>query len=124
MLSFVGCSRSSPVESTSCRGYVVSVQLVAVLRKHKMRVRLKDARETFAAKFPMHEHLWLDWISDALAEAAGGRMQYLEVVLLAQRALLDYHTASLWRQFLEYGPVFLQLTILLPLNHCLLQCSF
>lgn len=79
------------------------MQLVAVLRKCKMRVKLKDARETFAAKFPMHEHLWLDWISDTLEEASGGRMQYPEVLLLTQRALLDYQTASLWQQFLEYG---------------------
>lgn len=84
---------------------LVSLQLVAVLRKLKMTVRLKDARETFAAKFPMHEHLWLDWISDALAEASGGRIQYPEVLLLAQRALLDYNTASLWQQFLECGPL-------------------
>ena len=88
---------------------MICTQLVAVLRKHKMRVRLKDARETFAAKFPMHEHLWLDWITDALAEAAGGRMQYPEVVLLAQRALLDYNTASLWQRLLEYGRLLLKL---------------
>jgi hypothetical protein len=80
----------------------LDVQFVELLQKFKLRERLRTAREAFAQKFPLHERLWLAWVSDACNELAENIIQLEEVLALAQRAVQDYQTAGLWHQLLEY----------------------
>lgn len=81
------------------------LQFVDILSQNKVRERLRSARENFAAKFPLTEQLWLAWIADTLDEVAQDIVPPDSLLQLAERALNDYLSVSLWQQYLTYGPL-------------------
>ena len=50
--------------------YNLHAQYVALLRRCGVRARLREAREAQAARFPLTEHMWRDWIDDEVEAAS------------------------------------------------------
>lgn len=71
-----------------------------LLAQNKVRERLRSAREVFATTFPLTEQLWLAWIADTLDDVAQGIVPPEDLLNLAERALHDYLSVSLWQQYL------------------------
>ena len=81
------------------------MQLVNVLSKNHIAQRLKAAREAFAARFPLPEALWLEWLQDEVAAFKAGRTEAPELLALAGRAVKDYLSVPLELLRLQCDPV-------------------
>lgn len=91
------------VHSSSDNTLLCRLQLVDLLSQHKVRERLRNAREAFAAQFPLTEQLWLAWIADTLDEVAQGTVTSEALLSLAEQSLQDYLSVNLWQQYLTYA---------------------
>lgn len=90
------------VQIRSDNSHLCCLQLIDLLSQHKVRERLRNAREAFAAQFPLTEQLWLAWIADTLDEVAQGTVSSEALLSLAEQAIQDYLSVSLWQQYLTY----------------------
>lgn len=82
------------------REYNAHLQLIEVLRRCGMRERLREARRSMHALFPLSEALWFDWVADEL-EAVEGLQDIPRIVALFEVAVKDYLSVGLWSQYLE-----------------------
>jgi squamous cell carcinoma antigen recognized by T-cells 3 len=57
----------------------------------------REAREAFAAAFPLSPELWAEWIAD---ETAAAQKDQLYCKSLYERAFKDYQCAALWPGYL------------------------
>lgn len=80
------------------------MQLVELLRATKMKQRLRAARKAFAERFPLQDHLWTQWLEDAMEDLGDGVTQS-ELLELAGLAVCDYVSCNLWVQYLSCAPV-------------------
>lgn len=80
--------------------YDVHVELIAVLRRCRMKERLREARMAMHERFPMNESLWLDWITDEL-DAVSCEDDVPGVLALLEESHKDYLSVPLWIQHIE-----------------------
>ncbi len=69
-----------------------------------MKTRLKTARQSMRALFPLTQPLWLEWLTDELAAAK--HEDDLETLWdLCELATQDYLSIPIWVFYLECGPL-------------------
>ena len=79
--------------------YALRVQHVALLRRCGLRGRLREAREELAARFPLAEPLWREWLEDELEAAARCAPRVLRVCARVQAHRSSSRALTLVRRF-------------------------
>ena len=65
-----------------------------------MKARLGSARHAMHSRFPLAEHLWLEWLNDEAASASSEETIKKTVQLFAL-AVQDYLSVPLWSKYIE-----------------------
>ena len=87
--------------SANPASYEAHLALVQALQQEpESSEALREAREAFAAAFPLSPELWAEWIADESTAAAEDSAGQLHVKSLYERAFQDYQCASLWPGYL------------------------
>ncbi|KAF8058134.1 sart3 [Scenedesmus sp. PABB004] len=81
--------------------YDSHVQLIALLRKARLRERLRQARQRMHDLFPFNEGQWMDWINDEM-DALASAEDVGRVKALFAAAVEDYVSVAIWESYLEF----------------------
>ena len=87
--------------------YATHNKLVRVLREAAggaLKRRLRAARESMSARFPLNETQWREWIADEVRATRGKRSRRAKTVgRLFERAVSDYLSVPLWLGYAEFS---------------------
>ncbi|XP_010529912.1 PREDICTED: squamous cell carcinoma antigen recognized by T-cells 3 [Tarenaya hassleriana] len=81
--------------------YDAYVQYIKLLRKTADLEKLRQARETMSAIFPLSPSMWQDWTKDE-ASLSSSADAVPEIEKLYERGLSDYQSVSLWCDYLNF----------------------
>ncbi|RWS20550.1 Squamous cell carcinoma antigen recognized by T-cells 3-like protein [Leptotrombidium deliense] len=82
--------------------YNAYLQLIDLVRKSGDLIRLREARENMAAKFPLTPELWLQWIRDESGLATDEDQRNF-VINLFDKATNDYVSPDIWLEYVQYS---------------------
>lgn len=87
--------------SNNPSNYYAHVQYIKLLRKMGEIEKLRQARETMSAIFPLTPAMWQEWAKDEASLSSGDEV-FSVVEKLYERGLLDYLSIPLWCDYLNY----------------------
>ena len=80
--------------------YTSHTNLLASLRRAKLRSRLRAAREAMVRRFPLTEQLWREWLEDEVAGASS--VEDVDAIgTLYEQAVRDFLSVPLWQSYIE-----------------------
>lgn len=75
-------------------------EYLATLRRCGMKEKLRDARYSLHAVFPLDESLWLEWVADE-SEALASADDVVKLDELFRMSHYDCVSVSLWKEHIE-----------------------
>ncbi|KAF8404008.1 hypothetical protein HHK36_008884 [Tetracentron sinense] len=82
-------------------GYDAHVQYIKSLRKHGHLEKLRQARESMSALFPLSPIMWQEWANDE-ASLSTGPEDFAAIEKLYERGVLDYLSVPLWCDYVNF----------------------
>ena len=76
-------------------------EYLETLRRCGMKEKLRDARYSLNAVFPLDEAMWLQWVQDE-SEALACAEDVVKLEALLQKSHMDCVSVSLWQEHIEY----------------------
>uniref|UniRef100_A0A7N0TX69 RRM domain-containing protein n=1 Tax=Kalanchoe fedtschenkoi TaxID=63787 RepID=A0A7N0TX69_KALFE len=87
--------------STNPSNYDAHIQYIKLLRRMSLIGKLRSARESMRALFPLSPDMWQEWIMDETTLATGPE-DFSWIERLYEKGISDYQSVSLWCDYINF----------------------